>query len=257
MFLWSHSSALTWRLLWMLCPALLFLFTNATLHSAVLDFTPKPPRNERELIVKFRRTANAREKAGVLRNASAVRQLSMRPGLRAMGAQPGTAGTLTRLKVAEGLEVDAELARLQNNPAVEFVEPNYSIEVFAAPGGVVIPNDFEFAKMYGLQNLGGANARTNADISAPEAWAFVTGDKSVIVAVIDTGIDYLHDDLKENIWTNPREIPFNGIDEDGNGFVDDYYGYDFVSNDSDPFDDQQHGTHVAGTIGAKGNNGIG
>ena len=111
--------------------------------------------------------------------------------------------------------------------------------------------------MYGLQNLGGANARTNADISAPEAWAFVTGDKSVIVAVIDTGIDYLHDDLKENMWTNPREIPFNGIDEDGNGFVDDYYGYDFVSNDSDPFDDQQHGTHVAGTIGAKGNNGVG
>ena len=111
--------------------------------------------------------------------------------------------------------------------------------------------------MYALQNLGGNDAKTNADIRATEAWAFTTGSSNIIVAVIDTGVDYFHQDLRHNLWRNTREIPGNGIDDDGNGFIDDFHGYDFVSNDSDPFDDNGHGTHVSGTIGAEGNNGIG
>ena len=78
-----------------------------------------------------------------------------------------------------------------------------------------------------------------------------------LVAVIDTGIDYTHPDLAANIWTNPGEIAGNGVDDDGNGFVDDVHGYDFANDDGDPMDDHGHGTHVAGTIAAVGNNGIG
>ncbi len=84
-----------------------------------------------------------------------------------------------------------------------------------------------------------------------------TGSKKVLVGVIDTGIDRNHEDLKANMWTNPNEIPNNGKDDDGNGYVDDVHGWDFANNDNNPHDDHSHGTHCAGTIGAVGNNGKG
>ncbi|MEO6098632.1 MAG: S8 family serine peptidase, partial [Fibrobacteria bacterium] len=90
-----------------------------------------------------------------------------------------------------------------------------------------------------------------------EAWDTYTGDQNVIVGIIDTGIDYLHPDLVDNIWTNPGEIPGNGLDDDGNGYIDDVHGYDFANHDSDPMDDHYHGTHCAGTIAGSGNNGQG
>lgn len=96
-----------------------------------------------------------------------------------------------------------------------------------------------------------------AAIGAPAAWDRSTGTKATVVAVIDTGIDYSHADLMTNLWTNVREVPGNGRDDDGNGYADDWIGYDFAANDGDPADHDGHGTHVAGIIGAAGNNGIG
>jgi len=116
-----------------------------------------------------------------------------------------------------------------------------------------IPNDSNMSKLWGMDHFGGR------DIDAVEAWKIFTGEssKGLIVGVIDTGIDYNHPDLKDQMWVNPNEIPGNGIDDDGNGIIDDVHGADFANGDGDPFDDQMHGTHCSGTIAGRGNNGIG
>lgn len=141
--------------------------------------------------------------------------------------------------------VAAAMAALQARPEVELVQPNYIRQAIAdAP-----PNDqwWLFGFMWNLER-----------IQAQEAWTtFTTGSPSVVIANIDTGVDYTHPDLAPNIWVNPGEVPGNGIDDDGNGYVDDVHGIDTVNDDSDPMDDHGHGTHTAGTTAARGNNGFG
>mmetsp|Transcript_52092 Transcript_52092/g.131658 ORF Transcript_52092/g.131658 Transcript_52092/m.131658 type:complete len:1219 (+) Transcript_52092:57-3713(+) len=128
----------------------------------------------------------------------------------------------------------------------------FSMQQLAAPGQR-LPNDPAFSKLWGMHSYHGF------DIDAPEAWQVWTGEigKGITVAVIDTGIDYNHEDLSEQMWVNPMEIPGNGVDDDGNGYIDDVHGADFANEDGDPMDDQMHGTHCAGTIAGIGNNAVG
>ena len=152
-----------------------------------------------------------------------------------------------------GVDVSTALEAFLGQDSVVFAEPNYRISLDETN----IPDDSYFTSLWGLNNTGQTGGTADADIDAAEAWSITTGSSSTIVAVIDTGVDYNHVDLAANMWTNSGETQGDGIDNDGNGYVDDYYGWDWSNNDNDPMDDHSHGTHVAGTIGAVGDNGLG
>ena len=163
------------------------------------------------------------------------------------------------------------IAAYESNPDVLYVEPDYrislspiettgrSVEVRSLQiSAAIYPNDPGFSDQWGLRNTGQAPfyGTPGADISAPLAWSATTSSPSVTVAVVDTGVDYNHPDLAANIWRNTAET-LNGKDDDGNGYIDDIRGWNFVANSNDPMDDNGHGTHCAGTIAAIGNNGVG
>ena len=145
-----------------------------------------------------------------------------------------------RVKLPTGTNLNSAIARYLDSDQVEAVQPNYYYHLLATP------NDASFGSLYGMTK-----------ISAPQAWDLNTGSSTVVIANIDTGAKYTHEDLAANMWTNPGEINNNGVDDDGNGFIDDFYGYDFFFNDSNPVDENGHGTHTSGTLGAVGNNSIG
>jgi subtilisin family serine protease len=159
------------------------------------------------------------------------------------------------VKIPAHLSVPEAIARYKGYASVLYAEPNYIVR--KAQHVQLTPNDPNFTQLWGLHNTGQTGGTPDADIDAPEAWDITTGSSSVVVFVIDTGVDYNHPDLNANLWRNPGEIPSNGIDDDGNGYVDDVYGIDTYYNDTDPFDGDGHGTHVSGTIGAIGNNNVG
>ncbi len=149
-----------------------------------------------------------------------------------------------------GMTVAETIAMYQNDPRIVYLEPDYIVQALR------VPDDPLFGQLWGMHNIGQTGGLPDADIDAPEAWSHATGGK-VIIGVIDTGVDYVHEDLAGNIWINPGEIPDNGVDDDGNGYIDDVHGWDFINNDNDPMDDHYHGTHCSGTIAGVGNNGLG
>lgn len=215
----------------------------------------KQPYISGELIVKFKSNFSPDEKFLKDHKLSSAERLSgyIDPGaktnekLKKMGAD-----RLYLADFSKDLNLENVLEKLNNDPSIEYAEPNYIVSISST-----FPNDPNFSKLWGLDNSGQTGGTADADIDAAEAWDVQTGSDGVVIAVIDTGVDYNHPDLAVNIWNNSGEIAANGIDDDGNGFVDDVRGWDFANNDNNPFDDNNHGTHVAGTIGAVGNNGTG
>ncbi|HPP79045.1 S8 family peptidase, partial [Methanospirillum sp.] len=172
-----------------------------------------------------------------------------------------------------GTSLSRAMEVYKTNPDVLYVEPDYRISLSpiektstSAPvqaqglraAGTGWPNDPGYTQLWGLENTGQTPfyGKPGADIKAPLAWGATTGSSSVVIALIDTGVDYTHPDLSSNIWQNPGEY-LNGADDDGNGYIDDIRGWNFVSKNNDPMDDNGHGTHCAGTMAAVGNNGIG
>lgn len=205
-----------------------------------------------EVLVKFRDGAS---------NAS-VAAANTAVGGETIKSFMAGASKIHHLKLGKGANVEDALAKYRQSPAVDYAEPNYLYRLAS------IPNDTQFTTLWGLHNTGqsvnGTVGTNDVDIDAPEAWDITTGSPNVVIGVIDSGIAYDHPDIAANIWTNPGEIPNDGIDNDNNGFIDDVNGYDFFSNDPDPMDapffpggNPGHGTHVAGTIAAIGNNGLG
>ncbi len=210
---------------------------------------PEAPYVNREVLVKFRPGTAESDKDRVRNRFEA----EVMKTVRSIGLEhwrlPDTITTDEALKILEGI------------PEVEHAEPNYLYTPMA------IPNDPDFDRLWYLNNRGqtvnGTAGLPGADIAAPEAWDIATGSPDLVIAVIDSGVAFEHPDLIDNTWINPGEIPGNGIDDDGNGYVDDLYGWDFVNEDANPSDYSRdlsgdgHGTHVAGIIAAHGNNGRG
>ena len=183
-----------------------------------------------EILVKMRKGVSKRASNDLLSRLGASRREDL-----------GDLGWV-RVRVRRGQDPRAAAAEMMRDPDVEAAQPNFYYKLTATP------NDPQWSS----SNLYGLRA-----ISAPAAWDTTTGSSSVVVANIDTGMRYSHEDLAANMWTNPGEVQGNGVDDDGNGFADDYYGYDFFYNDPDPLDQHGHGTHTGGTIGAVGNNAVG
>ncbi len=207
-----------------------------------------------ELLVKFKHSTTVVNAAGVDSFAATANAVNSSIGAKMKTRFKNIGWEQVSLPAGMSLKDAAELYK--NNPNVEIVEPNYVLRAYATP------NDPRYGELWGMER-----------INAPEAWDVTTGSTNVVVAVIDTGIRFTHEDLAGNIWVNPGESGLdgggndkrtNGVDDDGNGYIDDWHGWDFVDNDNDPTDEipigthgHGHGSHVAGSIGGVGNNGVG
>ncbi len=226
----------------------IFLALIVLILSAAFQTPKKAAYVEGQVLIKFTPAISAEAVNSALAAVGAQTIAEVKPiGMR-------------KLKLGTGVTVQDAVKKLREMSNVAYAEPNYIYHTF------VQPNDPNYSKLWGMENTGQTGGLAGADIKATAAWDITMGSSNVVVGIIDTGIDYKHEDLAANIYTNAGEdawvIPNdptsgNGSDDDGNGKIDDYKGWNFITNKNDPYDDNMHGTHVAGTIGAIGNNGKG
>lgn len=211
-----------------------------------------------EILVQFAASAStaARVQARAAVQGQALEAIQT-AAMRSQGA-----GVLERVAV-RGMPVERAIQALANRPGVLFAEPNWKLTAAAVSNDPYYTTSGRLWGMYGDDqpaSSGPAGTTNQYGSHAEKAWdAGYVGSKSVLVGIVDEGIDITHPDLQDNIWTNPFEVAGDGVDNDGNGFVDDVHGWDFVNNDNTVYDgpDDDHATHVAGTIGGVGGNGIG
>ncbi len=210
-----------------------------------------PPYAEGQLIVRFKQGVSESRRAAVRsrRKATLLKQLKI---------------PRTELLAVDATKHPRSLARaFARESEVEYAEPNYTRRLAAT-----FPNDPQLAEQWALgnyrQSTNGVAGNLDADMDVPEAWDEVTASSEVTVGVVDTGVDYNHPDIASNIWTNSGEIgdgkEDNGFDDDGNGYADDWRGWNFYGSPSfeesnDPNDVFGHGTYIAGLVGARGNDG--
>ncbi|HJU91604.1 MAG TPA: S8 family peptidase [Pyrinomonadaceae bacterium] len=198
-----------------------------------------------EVLVKF--------KSGV--SLEAIESLTARLNDRIEDRIENVAGW-TSIDDLDNADADDIVAKYTSLPEVEYAEPNFDISLSGAgPLDPILPHDPQFSDQWALANSGQRGGKQGADISATLAWATTTGSEDVVVAVLDSGVDYTHEDLVENMWFRPATMaPYHDSEL---GTVDDESGYNAIDSASDPMDDNGHGTHCAGIIGAEGENNVG
>lgn len=255
-----------------------FLWSSLFLFAFTLVFIQQAPSADQKAWKKKQRTEPEfvpGELIVKLKKSNTIKINAMHSVMTALGANHPV--NVQRLKsnsdfVKVQFKDNTPMAQLvqetQNLEAVEYADPNWIYHVVGDVNAVkpkneaIVPNDPFFSQTWGLYNVGqkdgnGQEGVYGVDVGATTAWTKGTGTHDVVVAVIDTGVDYNHEDLKNNIFINANEVAGNGKDDDGNGFIDDVRGWNFSGKTNDPMDDNRHGTHCAGTIAAEGNNAIG